>query len=252
MKIMGILNLTPDSFYDGGNYTNVSSALKKYEELKKFSEIIDIGAESTRPTATPIEASEEIARLEPVLKSILPEKNIKISIDTYHPETAEFALKMGADIINSVKFSVEIAKIVSKYNATLVIMARDTMGDFEKTVKYLDKSINLAKNEGVKNIILDPGIGFLGGYNADLLALKKLKPMREYYGDFKILVGASRKSFIGKVIEIFSKEEKSDRLAGTIAVNLYAAKNGADILRVHDPREIKEALCLVDAIEGAN
>ncbi|MBO6303842.1 MAG: dihydropteroate synthase [Selenomonadaceae bacterium] len=247
-KIMGILNVTPDSFFDGGKYANVDAALKQFGELKKYSDIVDIGAESTRPGATPVSAEEEIIRLEPILKSILPEKNIEISIDTYHAKTAEFALKNGADIINSVDFDEETAKVVAKYGAKAVVMARDTGGKLENTVIALNNLINLAKKNGVeeKNIILDAGIGFIGGASADLLALKNLPKLKEQYKDFPVLIGASRKSFIGKVLNI----EKNERMAGSLATHLYAAKNGADIVRAHDAKETKEALMIIDAIEG--
>ena len=247
-KIMGILNVTPDSFFDGGKYANVDAALKQFGELKKYSDIVDIGAESTRPGATPVSAEEEIIRLEPILKSILPEKNIEISIDTYHAKTAEFALKNGADIINSVDFDEETAKVVAKYGAKAVVMARDTGGKIENTVIALNNLINLAKKNGVeeKNIILDAGIGFIGGASADLLALKNLPKLKEQYKDFPVLIGASRKSFIGKVLNI----EKDERMAGSLAAHLYAAKNGADIVRAHDAKEMREALMIIDAIEG--
>lgn len=247
-KIMGILNVTPDSFYDGGKYADTENALKQFYELKKYSDIVDIGAESTRPGATPVSAEEEIIRLEPILKSILPEKNIEISIDTYHAKTAEFALKNGADIINSVDFDEETAKVVAKYGAKAVVMARDTGGKLENTVIALNNLINLAKKNGVeeKNIILDAGIGFIGGASADLLALKNLPKLKEQYKDFPVLIGASRKSFIGKVLNI----EKDERMAGSLAAHLYAAKNGADIVRAHDAKEMREALMIIDAIEG--
>lgn len=245
-KIMGILNLTPDSFYDGGNYTETKKALRKFEELKKYSDIIDIGAESTRPGALPITPEEEIKRLLPLLKEILP-ADILISIDTYHAKTAKTVLEMGANIINSVKFDEATAKVAAKYDATVVLMARDTLGKTENTINCLNNLMNIAKKAGIKEnrIILDVGIGFLGGAKADLAALKNLSEIKERYKNFPILIGASRKSFIGKVLNA----DKSERLAGSLAANLYAAKNGADILRVHDARETKDALLLTEAIE---
>lgn len=245
-KIMGILNVTPDSFYDGGKYADTENALKQFDELKKYSDIVDIGAESTRPGAIPITAEEEIKRLSPILERILPAKDIEISIDTYHSKTAEFALKMGADIINSVDFDEETAKTVAKYGAKVVVMARDTAGEFQNTVNALNNLTALAKKSGVaeENIILDPGIGFIGGAKADLLALKNLPKVKEYYKNFPVLVGASRKSFVGKVLNV----DKDERLAGSLAAHLYAAKCGADILRVHDAKETREAMMMLDAI----
>lgn len=245
-KIMGILNVTPDSFYDGGKFANVEAALKQFSELKKYSDIVDVGAESTRPGATPISAEEEIKRLSPILENILPAENIEISIDTYHAKTAEFALKNGADIINSVDFDEETAKTVAKYGAKVVVMARDTDGELENTVNALNNLINIAKKNGVeeKNLILDAGIGFIGGANADLLALKNLPKLKEQYKNFPILVGASRKSFIGKTLNI----KKEERQAASIAAHLYAAQNGADIVRAHDAKETREAFMIVDAI----
>lgn len=246
VKIMGILNITPDSFYDGGNFTSVDAAVNKFNEFAKYSDIIDIGAESTRPGSEPITAEVEIKRLAPVLEKILPAK-IPVSIDTYHAETAEVALKMGADIINSVSYNEDTAETVAKYNAPIVLTARDTGGEFENTVNYLNSLIDSAKTRGIseKNMILDVGIGFIGGAKADLSALKNLSKIKSYYKDFKMLLGASRKSFIGEVLKV----DKKERLAGSLAVNLYGAKNGADILRVHDAKEMREALSMIYAIE---
>ncbi len=246
-KIMGILNVTPDSFYDGGKYWDAISAVKRFHELKKYSDIIDIGAESTRPGAEKITAEEEINRLMPILNLLLP-ADIPVSIDTYHAKTAEIALYMGANIINTVDFNEDTAKSAAKYGAKIVLMARDTLGEFDNTINCLNSLINRAKENGVEegNIILDIGIGFLGGAKADLSALKNLRGIREYYKNFPILVGASRKSFIGEVLGV----KKKQRLAGSLAANLYAAKNGADILRVHDAKEMSECLKMIEAIEG--
>lgn len=245
-KIMGILNVTPDSFYDGGKYAEVINAVKQFHELKKYSDIIDIGAESTRPGAVKITADEEINRLAPVLNVVLP-SDIPVSVDTYRAKTAKIALYMGAKIINTVDFNEDTAKTVAEYGAKIVLMARDTSGDFDNAVNFLNNLINIAKTNGIeeKNIILDIGLGFLGGAEADLTALRNLSKIKKYYQNFPILIGASRKSFIGKVLNI----EKEDRLAGSLAVNLYAAKNGADILRVHDAKETFESLKMTEAIE---
>lgn len=246
-KIMGILNVTPDSFYDGGKYTEAVKAVKRFHELRKYSDIIDIGAESTRPGAAKITAEEEINRLAPILNLLLPADG-PVSVDTYRAQTAEIALYMGANIINTVDFNAETAEAVAKYGAKIVLMARDTSGEFESTVNYLNNLINTAKEKGVeeKNIILDIGIGFLGGAKADLSALKNLPKIRKYYKNFDILVGASRKSFIGEVLGV----DKEERLAGSLAANLYAVKSGADILRVHDAKETRECLRMIEAIEG--
>lgn len=247
-SIMGILNVTPDSFYDGGYFANIEKAVKQFNELKQYADIIDIGAESTRPGAEPITAEVEIKRLEPLLNEILPQESVKISIDTYHAKTAEFVLNKGVNIINAVKWDKEIVKIVVKHNAALVIMARDTLGNIENTIVCLDNLIKQSKDAGLseKNMILDIGIGFLGGSDADLLALRKFGEIKDYYANYKIMVGASRKSFIGKVLNI----EAKDRLIGTIAVNLYVKRLGADILRVHDAKETKEAINMIDAMES--
>lgn len=255
--LMGIVNVTPDSFSDGGNffdrYAAVQHCLKLYEDGAK---IIDIGGESTRPDAPEVSAEEEIKRVVPViseLKRIEPE--IIISVDTRKAEVAKAAVKAGADIINDVsglEHSPEIAEIAAENNTGLVLMhmrgTPETMQNPENLVykdvvsevaDFLNKAARKAINCGVKreNIILDPGIGFSKNVEQNMLLIKGIKQLKE--SGFAVLVGHSRKSFIGNLLK---RDNAGDRLAGTIAVSLYLASQDVEILRVHDVQENSDAL----------
>ena len=245
--IMGILNLTPDSFYDGGRYSEEAAINRAKELIDEGADIIDLGAESTRPGGTPVSAEEERLRLVPALEKILKITTVPVSIDTYRAETAETALKMGAHIINDVDFDENMAKTMAKHNAPVIVMARNTMGNAKNTVHSFSKLIKIATDAGVlrENIILDPGIGFIGGAEADLAAMANLEFIKEVDGrEYPLLVGVSRKSFIGKV----TGKPVEKRLAGTLAANALAAEHGADILRVHDVGETRDAIMMVREI----
>ncbi|MBR3623932.1 MAG: dihydropteroate synthase [Selenomonadaceae bacterium] len=248
--VMGILNVTPDSFYDGGKYEDIEAAIKQAKKYEKDgADIIDIGAESTRPNATPLTAEEEGKRLFPVLEKLLEVVKVPVSVDTYHAETAEKALEMGADFINDVNFDEDMAKVVAKYNSPVVVMARDTMGEAEKTRQNFARLIDIATKAGISkgNVILDPGIGFIGGADADTEALKNLKGINNIDGtEYPLLVGLSRKSFLGKI----TGREKFDLLAGTMAANAFAILGGANILRAHDVKETKDVIAIVDRVKG--
>ena len=247
--VMGILNVTPDSFYDGGHYETVEAAVKQAKKYEADgADIIDIGAESTRPGATPITAEEEGRRLYPILEEILKNIKIPVSIDTYHPETAQKALEMGADIINDVKFNEEMAKVVAAYDAPVVLMARDTDGNLTRTQQEFARLINMAVQAGVstENIILDPGIGFIGGADADTEALKNLSGVNNLDGrEYPLLVGVSRKSFLGKI----TGRKTFDLLVGTLTANACAMLGGANILRVHDVKEINDVIAIVESVK---
>jgi len=255
--LMGIVNVTPDSFSDGGDFFDrdiaVKHCLKLYEDGAM---IIDIGGESTRPNAPEVSVEEEIKRVVPViseLKKLKPE--IIISVDTRKAQVAAAAVKAGADIINDVsglEYSPEIAGIASENNTGLVIMhMRGEPGSMQnpenlvykdivsEVVEFLTKAAQKALDYGVKreNIILDPGIGFSKTVEQNILLLKGIRQLRE--SGYAVLVGHSRKSFIGKLL---NRDNAEDRLAGTIAVSLYLASQGVEILRVHDVRETSDAL----------
>lgn len=255
--LMGIVNVTPDSFSDGGNFFDKEAAVKHCLKLHEDgAEIIDIGGESTRPNAPEVSVEEEIKRVVPViseLKKIKPE--IIISVDTRKAEVAKAAVKAGADIINDVsglEHSPEIAEIAAENNTGLVLMHmrgnpenmqkpenmvyKDVVGE---VVDFLTEAARKAIDCGVKreNIILDPGIGFSKDVEQNMLLIKGIKQLKK--SGFAVLVGHSRKSFIGKLLK---RDNAGDRLAGTIAVSLYLASQGVEILRVHDVQESSDAL----------
>ncbi|MDD5728890.1 MAG: dihydropteroate synthase [Victivallales bacterium] len=255
--LMGIVNVTPDSFSDGGNFLAPETALVHGLKLyRDGAAIIDIGGESTRPDAPEVNADEEIARIIPVISALKREvPEIIISVDTRKAPVALAAVRAGADIINDVsglQYSPEIAEIAAKYAVGLVIMHmrgtprtmqepenlqyRDLIGEI---VAFLENAARKAREHGVKkeNIILDPGIGFSKDAEQNLEIIRKIERFREC--GYAVLAGHSRKSFIGKLLQ---RDNAGERLAGTLAVSLVLAARGVDILRVHDVRETHDAL----------
>ncbi|MEM4326312.1 MAG: dihydropteroate synthase [Candidatus Pacearchaeota archaeon] len=250
--IMGILNLTDDSFFDGGRYKNFDLALKHTEQMiKNGAEIIDIGGESTRPGAEPVSEETEMERVIPVVERIAREFDIIISVDTYKANVAEEALKSGAEIINDIsgfRFDSGMKQVIKKYNAIGVIMhikgTPKTMQldpYYEDVVKEVyDYFIDIIKdtvNFGIKkeNLIIDPGIGFGKKLEHNIELIKNLKEFKKI--GVPVLLGVSRKSMIGALLGGVSPEE---RLYGTLASNSVGYLNGANILRVHDVKEHKE------------
>ncbi len=254
--IMGILNVTPDSFYDGGRYCELDAAIRRAREMvDEGADIIDLGGYSTRPGAEPVSPAEEIARVVPVLKRLKQElPDIPVSVDTFVAETASAALEAGADIINDpggLKADPQMGAVVAGYGSPVVIMHNRLGGGYQdlmsEVIADLDNAINLAIEQGIpwEQIIVDPGIGF-GKTGAESLALiKNLGELRSL--GRPILLGVSNKSFIGQV----SGDPASERLSGSLAAAVAGVMNGAGIVRVHNVRETKRALMLVDAIMGA-
>lgn len=261
--LMGILNITPDSFSDGGMFYKkpqqaIEFALKMEEN---GADIIDIGGESTRPSAKVIPLEEELRRVIPVIKILNRRLKIPISIDTRKAKVAKEAIEAGASIVNDVsglRGDVGMKKVIARYGVPVIIMhMKGTPRTMQKRpvykdliseiIDYLEESIRLAQKSGVslENIIIDPGIGFGKTVEHNLIILKNLY-------QFKILgrpimVGTSRKSFIGKILNL----EVGERIFGTIASCVLAVINGANILRVHDVKEVKQAIKLIDAIREA-
>ncbi|MEJ5285049.1 MAG: dihydropteroate synthase [Brevinematia bacterium] len=250
--IMGILNLTDDSFFDGGRYKNLEVALRHTEQMiKDGAEIIDIGGESTRPGAKPVTEDIEMERVIPVVERISKEFDIIISVDTYKANVAEEALKSGVEIVNDIsgfRFDPKMKEVVKKYNAIGVIMhikgtPRTMQQDpfYEDVVKevynYFVDIIKDAVDFGIKqeNLIIDPGIGFGKKLEHNIELIKNLEKFKKI--GVPILLGVSRKSMIGALLGGVSPEE---RLYGTLASNLIGYLNGANILRVHDVKEHKE------------
>jgi len=257
--IMGVLNVTPDSFYSGSRVNGIDLAVERgLKFIEEGAQIIDIGGESTRPGSASVSAEEELERVIPVLKRLRKLTNIPISIDTYKPEVAEAALNEGADIINDItglRYSDRIAELVSKFDTYLILMhIRGMPANMQDRAHYtnvveeisteLDISIKRAINRGVnKNrIIIDPGIGFAKRSFHNLLILKNLKKFKEK--GYPLLVGLSRKFFIG----VYTGLPTEERLIPTVAANAISIFNGADIIRVHDVKEAYFTVKISDAI----
>ena len=250
--IMGILNVTPDSFSDGGKFNSIEAALKQTEKLiNDGADIIDIGGESTRPDAKFVGVEEEIKRVVPVIKAIKEKFDIPISIDTYKSETAKAAIEAGADIINDIwgfKKDKGMAKLCAEKNVPCILMHnRDNVEytDIMKDMKQdLIESINIALDAGVKreNIILDPGIGFAKSLEENLKVMNNIEKIKEL--GFPILLGTSRKSMIGLTLNL----PKDERLEGTLATTVLGITKGCEFIRVHDIKENKRVCVMTDSI----
>ena len=269
--IMGIINLTPDSFSGDGLLRErdyIRTALLQAEHfIQDGCDILDLGAESTRPGATPISAEDELNRLLPVVRSLREEMpNVVLSIDTYKAETARACLEEGADIINDIwgfRYDPDMAGTVAIANATAILMHNRTqgaqavnseLGGRYEGVKYDDivtevrdwlaEAVNLAVEAGVRpdRIILDPGIGFGKTIEQNLFLLKHIDMLRDL--GFPILLGVSRKGFIGHTLNL----PQGERLEGSLAANAWGVLHGADILRVHDVKETVRLARMLDAI----
>ena len=257
--IMGIVNTTPDSFSDGGKYSTPNKAIDfAYNLLDKGADIIDIGGESSRPGADPISFEEEIKRISPLLNELVKNTNSPISIDTYKSATANYALEKGAHLINDISgmtHDKEMVNVISKYNIPIVLMhMKGTPKTMQKNPSYdnvLDEICNFlaqqasfAIKEGIskKNIIVDPGIGFGKTLNDNYKIIAKLKQLCDL--GYPVLVGPSRKSFIGNTLG----EQVDNRLEGSITAAAMCCNNGAKIIRVHDVKETKKSLLIVNKI----
>ncbi|WP_300449771.1 dihydropteroate synthase [Fusobacterium sp.] len=252
--IMGILNVTPDSFSDGGRYNNLDSAL---EQAKKMVEdgvdIIDIGGESTRPGHTQISVEEEIGRVVPVIEMLSKELDIIISIDTYKYQVAEAALKAGAHIINDIwglqYDNGEMAKLAAEYNVPVIAMHNQNGTEYSEDIilsmkKFFERTYEISDRYGISrdNIILDPGIGFGKGMEENIEVLARLEELRDMG---KILLGTSKKRFIGTILGGLSTDE---RVEGTVATTVIGIGKGVDIVRVHNVLENKRAALVADRI----
>lgn len=262
--VMAILNVTPDSFSDGGAFLSVDDAVRRVEILiAEGADIIDVGGESTRPGSERVSADVEIGRVVPVIGAIAGRFDVPVSIDTSKSEVAAAAMDVGAEIINDIsglRFDAAIADVAAETNAGLVLM--HSCGEFEtmhskppvddifaEVSADLKRSISSAKTAGVAdaNIVLDIGIGFGKTLEQNLALIAKLDRLVSEFAEFPILVGTSRKSFIGKIL---GGVPPSDRLGGSIASALIAIQNGAKIVRVHDVKETVAAIKIAVAIEG--
>ncbi len=258
-RLMGIVNMTPDSFSDGGRFHSTEEAFTHCVSLiEAGADILDIGGESSRPGSNPVSASEEMDRVLPLLERLRPETDLMISIDTCKSEVAEAALEAGADIINDItalRNSPEMAGVASRWKAGIILMhmrgepasmhlldpSPDIMSEVIEDLKFsVDKAVGF--NVPRDRIIIDPGIGFGKNHDENLELLNRLSALEEL--DLPLLIGTSRKRFIGAILD----KPVSERIYGTIASSVAALMMGAHILRVHDVAEVKEAVEVSDAI----
>ncbi len=260
--LMGILNLTPDSFSDGGKFTALENAVHEAcRMIAEGADLLDLGGESTRPGAFEVSAKEELTRILPVLKSLRKKTGVPLSIDTTKPEVARVCLEEGADIINDVSglkgSGPEMATAVRDFGAGLILMHRrgtpqtmQTLTHYQDVVKEvmeeLRESIETALAAGLREdqLVIDPGLGFAKTAEQNLEILKHLEKFHSL--KFPLLLGPSRKSFIGKI----TGREIGEREFGTAAVVALAVTKGVQILRVHDVKSMRDAVRMAHAISG--
>ncbi len=258
--LMGVLNVTPDSFSDGGQFNSRDAALKQVEQIFPYIDMLDIGGESTKPNAQPVSAQEESDRLLPIVEAVrIAYPNLPISVDTVKASVAKMAIAAGADMVNDVsagRFDPDMLPLIGKLQVPIFLMHmqgeprtmqqnphyRDVIPDIQQ---FLNDAISVAKACGISQnlIAIDPGIGFGKTLEHNLQILKNLSTFKSIKAP--LLLGVSRKSFIGKLCD---RPDPRDRLFGTIAACSACIAGGADILRVHDPQQVSESCRVSDAI----
>ena len=252
--VMGILNVTPDSFSDGGRYNNLDSAMKQAEKLiSEGADIIDVGGESTRPGHIQITSEEEISRVVPIIEKISKNLDTIISIDTYKYDVAKEAIKVGANIINDIwglqYDNGEMAELVKKSNLPLIAMHNQNDEVYNKDImlvlrEFFEKTFKIADKYGIDKdtIILDPGLGFGKNVEQNIEVLSRLNELKNMGS---ILLGASKKRFIGKLLNDLPFDE---RVEGTVATTVIGIEKGVDIVRVHNVLENKRACLVADGV----
>lgn len=257
-NVMGIINVTPDSFYANSRVNELELLNRVEQMIKDGVEIIDIGGESTRPGADPVPLEEEIKRVVPAVKMIRKHFDIPISVDTYKAEVAKLSLEEGADIINDIsalRMDERMINIVSYYKCPIIIMhMKGTPKTMQQNPQYdnvvgeiidfFKERIEYLKSCGIEEIIIDPGIGFGKTLQHNLEILNKIDEFR-VLGQ-PILIGASRKSMIGMILD----KPPEERLNGTLAITAYCTLHNVEIVRVHDVRENVEVVKVIEAIKG--
>src|SRR5687768_3806357 len=265
--IMGILNVTPDSFSDGGQFSSLDTAVAHAEQMiSDGADIIDVGGESTRPGGEPVSFEEEIKRVVPVIDALTARTKVPISVDTTKSEVARAALDAGATIVNDIsalRFDFYVADAVARAGAGLVLMhSRGTpatmhrlppVADIMREVTHsLRASVNMAERRGVKreSIVIDPGIGFGKSQEQNLELIAKLDQLIATFPDYPLLIGTSRKSFIGRILadETGNPASAEDRLHGTMATITASILRGAHIVRVHDVKATVETIRVTESI----
>ncbi|MCL2864434.1 MAG: dihydropteroate synthase [Lachnospiraceae bacterium] len=254
--IMGIMNITPDSFSDGGKYNQKDLALEHAQKLvSEGADILDIGGESTRPGHAQITAKEEIERVLPIIESLKKEFDVPLSIDTYKSQVAEEALKAGVHLINDIwglKYDDKMAGLVAKYNVPICLMHNCLNIQYERFISDviggLMDSVELAFEAGIDQdkIILDPGVGFAKSYENNLQIVKHLQEFTKL--EFPILLGTSRKSMIGLTLDLPFEEREE----GTLVTTVMAVMAGCAFVRVHDVEKNKRAIQMTEAIIKGN
>lgn len=252
--IMGILNVTPDSFSDGGKYNHLDAALFHTEEmLRDGADIIDIGGESTRPGHTVITDEEEIARVTPVIQAVKSRFDVPVSIDTYKGKVTEAALQAGVDLVNDIwgfKHDKKVADLTAKYGAACCLMHNRHEAVYENflddMVRDMEECVQIAREAGVADdrIILDPGVGFGKTYEMNLEAIHHVDVLHRL--GFPILLGTSRKSVIGLTLNLPADQ----RVEGTMVTTVIGVMKGCAFVRVHDIKENKRAIQMTEAILG--
>ncbi|MDO5139960.1 MAG: dihydropteroate synthase [Eubacteriales bacterium] len=250
--VMGILNVTPDSFSDGGRWNSLDAARKHTEQMiEEGADIIDVGGESTRPGYTLLSDEEEISRVAPVIEMLKSEFDIPVSVDTYKSRVAQEALKAGADLVNDIwglKYDSRLADVIAAADAPCCLMHNRNDKDYSDfmtdMLNDLRETVKLARKAGIKDdrIILDPGVGFGKTYENNLTAIKRMGEIKQL--GFPVLLGTSRKSVIGLTLDLPADQ----RVEGTLVTTVFGVINGAMFVRVHDVRENVRAVRMTEAI----
>lgn len=256
--VMGIVNVTPDSFSDGGLWSDPAAAIAHGERLaREGADILDIGGESTRPNAEPVSSDEEIARVIPVIRALARSTRQHLSIDTMKAPVARAAIEAGATIVNDVwgfQFDPELARVAAEADVHCILMHNRRVDDaavdmYAEVVDFLSRSLDVALKAGVRRerIVVDPGIGFGKTHAQSFEMIRRLPDLRAHFG-LPVLLGASRKRCIGVASGV---EVAGERVAGSLAAHLWGAMHGADIVRVHDVSAHVQALGVLRAIQQA-
>jgi dihydropteroate synthase len=259
--VMGILNVTPDSFSDGGRYLNIEQAIEHGQKLvEDGADFIDVGGESTRPGSESVSIKEEVRRVIPVIESLNKKIGVPISIDTCKSDVAEAALQVGATIVNDISamiFDTKMASVIAKHQASVVLMhikgtpknmqMNPSYNNVTEDVKqFLREQLEEATKAGITQIMIDPGIGFGKKFEHNIQLLKELKTFTSL--GYPLLVGVSKKSFLSAILSL----PPNERVEGTAAAVTASILNGANIIRVHDVKEMKRVAMVSDALKSTN
>ncbi|MBQ8878504.1 MAG: dihydropteroate synthase [Lachnospiraceae bacterium] len=251
--VMGILNVTPDSFSDGGNYTETDRVLFRVEQmLKEGADLVDIGGESTRPGYVPVPEEEEIRRIYPIIEAVKSRFDVPVSLDTYKSKVAKAGIEAGADLINDIwglQYE-EMAEVIAKAGLPCCLMHNRREAVYvnfmEDVAADLARTLHIARKAGISEdrIILDPGVGFAKTYEQNLEIINRLEELRIF--ECPILLGTSRKSVIGLTLDL----PVTERLEGTLVTTVMAVMKGCSFVRVHDVKENVRAVKMAEAILG--